>query len=94
MRHSLAKQHDYVKPGAGQKRKFLWDQGREAAVNAPHAPSNLGSVKMKYRQTWTCAGGMLQIAETCEPCSSWWMFILAVACACCLKVDQTLRDFV
>jgi len=26
MRHSLAKQHDYVKPGAGQKRKFLWDQ--------------------------------------------------------------------
>ena len=26
MHHSLANQHGYVKPGAGQKRKFLWDQ--------------------------------------------------------------------
>jgi site-specific DNA recombinase len=26
MRHSLASQHDYVKPGTGRKRKFLWDQ--------------------------------------------------------------------
>src|SRR6266498_4194652 len=25
MRHSLVNQLDYVKPGAGQKRKFLWD---------------------------------------------------------------------
>ncbi len=43
MRHSLAKQHDYVKPGAGQKRKFLWDQdstdpypGGKLSRNARH----------------------------------------------------------
>src|SRR6266487_7049873 len=50
MRHSLVNQLDYVKPGAGQKRKFLWDQDTLNACTVEQVSQLSQALETIYRQ--------------------------------------------